>query len=226
MLRRQFNATVLAFMFSGVTATAIDAQPATYNGLVRVKSKRLKAVYLKPGADFRIYHQVMLDPVHIAFRKDWQKDYNSTRRGHAGRVTDAEMQRAVDKAAADSHDIFAKAFNGGGFPVVTAAGPGVLRVSTGLVNIQVTAPDIQTAGRSSTYASEAGQATLVVEARDSRTGELLGAAIDARLAGDNSIMMRRTTVSNRADFQRLVSDWAKISVNGLSELRSSSPVRA
>jgi hypothetical protein len=226
MLRRHFNASVLAFAFSGLAAGAADAQPATYNGLVRVKSKQLKAVYLKPGADFRAYHKVMLDPVHIAFRKDWQKDYNSTKRGHSGRVTDADMQRAVDKAAAEYRDIFAKAFTAAGYQVVTTPGPGVLRVSTGLVNVSVTAPDIQTAGRSSTYAGEAGQATLVVEARDSTTGALLGAAIDARLAGDNAIMMRRSTVSNRADFQRLVGDWARISARGLSELKSSSPVAA
>jgi hypothetical protein len=168
----------------------------------------------------------MLDPVHVAFKKGWQKDYNSTKRGHSGRVTDADMQRAVDKAVADSGDIFAKAFTAAGYPVVTAPGPGVLRVSTALVNISISAPDIPTAGRSSVYSSEAGSATLVVEARDSTTGALLGAAMDARLVGDNSIMMRRTTVSNRADFQRVVSDWARISARGLGELKAASPVNA
>jgi hypothetical protein len=226
MLRRQFNTSVLAVVFSGGFAAVADAQPATYNGLVRVKSKRLRAVYLKPGADFRVYHKVMIDPTHVAFKKDWKRDYNSTKRGHAGRVTDADMQRAVDRAVGESSNIFAQAFTKGGYAVVTSPGPGVLRVSTALVNITVTAPDIQTAGRSSTFAGEAGQATLVVEARDSVSGELLGAAIDARLAGDNSIGMRRTTVSNRADFQRLIGDWARISVNGLGELKSTSPVNA
>jgi hypothetical protein len=37
--------------------------------------------------------------------------------------------------------------------------------------------------------------------------------------------MRRNSVTNRADFRRLVDDWAKISVRGLNELKASSPVK-
>ena len=135
------------------------------------------------------------------------------------------MQKAVDQAVQSANDIFTKAFTDGGYQVVTTPGPDVLRVSTGLVNIRVTSPDVNTAGRSSSYSGEAGQATLVVEARDSQSGALLGRAMDARLAGDSSIMMRRTTVSNRSDFRNLVKDWAKISVSGLAELKTLSPIK-
>ena len=223
MHRRQFTTSVLAALaFLGPIAAAADTVPA--DGLVKVKSKRLKAVYLKPGADFRVYHKVLLEPTQVAFRKGWQREYNSSTR--ARRVTDTDLQRAVDSGVADASGIFAKAFTDGGWAVVTAPGRDVLKVRTGLVNISVSAPDIQTAGRSRTYANEAGQATLVVEVWNSSTGTLLGRALDARLAGDNTIMMMRNSVTNRADFRRLVGDWAKISVRGLNELKASSPVRA
>src|SRR5436190_362149 len=80
--------------------------------------------------------------------------------------------------AAKATDIFTKAFNEGGYPVVAAPGPDVLRVRVAVMNITVTAPEAQTAGRSRSYAEEAGYATLVVEVRDSVTGAILGRAVD------------------------------------------------
>jgi hypothetical protein len=226
MHRRHFITTVLAALALAATSGAVAAKPpATSDNLVQVKSKTLRAVYLLPGADFRVYTKVMLDPTEVAFAKDWQRDYNRMKRGASGRISDADMTRAVNDAVGNASDIFAKAFTAGGYAVVTTPGPDVLRVRTGLVNIHVNAPDTRSAGRTSTYSDTTGSATLVVEARNSTTGAVLGRAVDARLAGDNTIMMRRTSVSNRADFQRLVTDWAKISVRGLGELKRLSPIR-
>src|SRR5262245_11029369 len=45
-------------------ATAAKA-PDTWDGLIKVKSKRADAVYLQPGADFRPYTKVMLDPTEV-----------------------------------------------------------------------------------------------------------------------------------------------------------------
>jgi hypothetical protein len=81
-----------------------------------------------------------------------------------------------------------------------------------------------TAGRSSTYSGEAGQATLVIEARDSVSGALLGRAVDTQVAGDSSIFINRTRVSNRADFRALAKNWAKNTVRGLQELKERSPI--
>jgi hypothetical protein len=39
------------------------------------------------------------------------------------------------------------------------------------------------------------------------------------------MMTWRTSVSNRGDFRDQVQDWANISVRGLSELKSLSPIR-
>ena len=60
------------------------------------------------------------------------------------------------------------------------AGPDTLRVSAAIVNLYVTAPDTMSAGRSRTYTANSGQMTLVVELRDSVTGELLARAVDTQ----------------------------------------------
>lgn len=92
-----------------------------------------------------------------------------------------------------------------------------------MIDLDVTAPDKMTAGRSRSYAGQAGFATLVVEAMDSVSGAILGRTVDSRVAGDNSYMMNRNTVTNRSDFRRVAETWAKASVNGLNELKALSP---
>lgn len=217
--------TFAAAMGLLVLAAPASAQkpPATWDGLVQVPSKRLDLVYLQPGADFRPYSKVMLEPTEVAFRKNWQRDYNRETRSVSGRISERQMEDAITGGVAAASDIFAKAFTNGGYTVVTTPGPDVLKVRTGVVNITLNAPDVQTAGRSYSFANEAGSATLFVEARDSETGAILGRAVDQRWAGDNRTSWR-TSASNRADFRDLVEEWAKTTIKGMAELKALSPV--
>jgi hypothetical protein len=218
----------LALAAATLPATAPAAlaapMPPNWDGLVQVRSKRMRYVYLLPGADFRTYHKVMLDPTEIAFRKNWQRDFNRTTRELSGRVTDAQVKKVIDEGGQAAGAIFAKAYAEGGYPVVGAAGPDVLRIRTAIINLSVNAPDRMTAGRSRSFAGEAGYATLVIEARDSMTGALLGRAVDPRVAGDNTVAMMRNSVTNRGDFRMLGLQWAKAGVNGLNELKRLSPI--
>ena len=221
MKRLLVTAAIAIGMLSG---TGHAKAPATWDGLVQVKSKRLDLVYLQPGADFRGYTKVMIEPTEVAFAKNWQRDYNSSTRGLSTRISDTEVQRTINEAVKSASAIFAKAWTKGGYSVVDAPGPDVMRVKTGVVNIWVNAPDRPTAGRSYSFSGEAGRATLFVEARDSTTGALLGRAVDQRIVGDN-LMAWRTSVSNRGDFRDQVQRWAEISVRGMAELKTLSPVR-
>jgi hypothetical protein len=204
--------------------TAVAKAPTTWDGLTQVKSKRLDLVYLQPGADFRAYSKVIIEPTEVAFAKNWQRDYNRSTRALSSRVSDTEIQRTLSEAVKAASDIFVQSWTKGGYAVVDAPGPDVMRVKTGVVNIYLNAPDRPTAGRSYTFSEEAGRATLFVEARDSTTGELLGRAVDQRVIGDNMTLWR-TSVSNRADFRDQVQHWADISVRGMSELKALSPIK-
>lgn len=208
---------------AGVQPAAAAKAPTTWDDLVRVRSKKLKYVYLLPGADFRAYKRVMLDPIQIAFAKNWKREYNNTVMGLDGRVDDGDIKRVVERGGKGAMDIFTEAYNQGGFPVVTDGAEDVLRISAAVINLRVNAPDIRT-GRSRTFSEEAGQATFVVEARDSITGAILGRAVDSRIAGDDSMATWRTTVTNRSDFRQVGKAWAKYAVEGLKELQALSPV--
>ena len=223
-MKRLASITVVYAAAMLVAAPVAAKAPTSWDGLVQVKAKRLDLVYLQPGADFRGYTKVMLAPTELAFEKNWRRDYNSSTRSLSSRISDGDIQEALKKGVVAADDIFADAWTKAGYTIVNEPGPDVLRVSTGIVNIRVSAPDQPTAGRSYNFAGEAGSATLFVEARDSLTGALLGRAVDQKIAGDNSAAWR-TSSSNRADFRAMVERWAATSVHGIDELKSLSPVQ-
>lgn len=223
MKRRKLMAAAILL---SVIASPVAAQkfPVEWDGLRRVESKRMDLVYLQPGADFRGYTKVIVEPTEVSFRKDWARDYNRGSRDLGGRISDRDVQDAISKGVVAASDIFIDAWKKGGYAVVNQPGPDVLRVSTAVANISVTAPEVRTSARSRSFSDEAGQATLVLEVRDSLTGALLGRAIDQSIVGDNSVAWR-TKTSNRADFRAVVEDWARDGVRGMNELKALSPIR-
>jgi uncharacterized protein DUF3313 len=205
------------------STAAVAKAPATWDGLVQVKSKKLALAYLLPNADFRAYSKVMFDPPEVAFSKNWQRDYNRSTSTLGSRITDKDMKEAVDGAKKSLSQVFPDRFTQEGYQVVTEPGPDVLRLSLAIIDLQVDAPEQNMPGRSRTYSVDAGEATFAIEARDSLTGQLLGRAVDRREAGEGP-SYRRTYSSNIADFEALFDTWARIAARGLNELKSTSPV--
>lgn len=220
MARRLVASALLGWALIA-SSVANSAPPVEWDGLQRVPSKRFDLVYLQPGANFRNYTKVMIQPTEVAFRKNWRRDYNSGTRDLGGRVSDRDVEEAVAKGVQAATDIFRNTWSKRGYAVVDSPGPDVLKVTTGVLNISVSAPDVRTSARSRTFANEAGHATFFVELRDSMTGALLGRAVDSKVAGDNTAGWR-TSVSNRSDFRQIVEEWAEDSVRGLTALKNAS----
>jgi hypothetical protein len=218
-------AALCAVFALGGTVLGKD-MPDNWDGLVRVKPKRMDAAYVAPGTDFRTYTKVMLDPAQVAFKKDWMRDVNDDNVGISNDLTEEDAQK-IQAAARDGLDqVFKETFEKAGIQVVTTPGTDVLRLSPGIANLYINAPDTMSAGRSRTYVTEAGEATFVLEARDSTSGALLGRVFDRRETRQSSGVQWATSVSNRSDFKVLFQTWAKICVKGMEELKANSPVPA
>jgi hypothetical protein len=197
-----------------------------WDGLVEVKPKRLDAVFLLPGADFREYTKVMMDPVEVAFEKDWAKDYNRDAMTLSQRLEPADLER-ISEAARDAFtEVFTEEYKKAGLEIVTDPAPNVLRLRPGVVDLYIVAPDQMTSGRSRTYTMEAGRATLFLEARDSTTGALLGRALDRRETRNTGRVQISNSVTNLSDFKALFRQWADISIKGFEALKELSPVPA
>ena len=217
-------AASLLSLFAGV-ALGADPSAESWDGLVEVKSKRLDVVFLAPGADFRRYTKLMVDPTQTAFHKDWMKSQND-RRDISRKVDDEHAKEILEAARTNFADVFTEEFGKGGYTIVDQPGPDVLRVTPGVLNLYVNAPDVITAGRSRSYTANAGEATMVLELRDSRTNALLGRVVDQRQTHESLGMQMSNSVTNRADFRMLFKSWATACVKGLEMLKSLSPLPA
>jgi len=207
-------------------APAPSGIPATTEGLVKVPSKRLGAVYLRPGADFRAYTKIMIDPVQVSFRPGWLKDINSSR-GVAARMSEQDAQQIAAAMRSGFADIFAATFKAKGYEIVTAPAPDVLRIAAEVANVYISAPNPMGGGAGTrTYTVEAGEATLALAGRDSTTGAVLGIAVDRRTTGGAGHATLATSTSNRFEFEELFRDWSLACVRGLDQLKARSPLTA
>jgi len=212
----------LALMMVALPANA--QQPASaenWDGLVEVNARQIDAAFLLPGADFRPFTKVMLDQPQVAFRQNWMRDMNRSR-SMSRRVTESDAVRIQETVSASTIDIFTRAFTDAGFEVVTRPGPDVLRVGTAVVNLFVNAPDTMSAGRSTTFTTNAGEATLIVEARESDTNALLARLIDRRET--RGIPGPTNRVTNTSEFRSLATTWSRIAATRLTTLKEISPV--
>jgi hypothetical protein len=194
---------------SAPTVSAKEAPPQTTpEGLVLQKSTKSRVVYLKPGATFDQFNRVAILDVLVEFEKDWQQDYNRSRVGLEGRVSDKDVERMKAGLAAEFKKIFTEELQDkGGYQVVTTAGPDVLVLRPALVNVEVNAPDVMTAGINSTIVRSAGQMTLFLELWDSSTNTLLARVMDAA-ADPDTFAKQANRVTNTQAADRILRDWA------------------
>jgi hypothetical protein len=220
---RRFKFLLAAVVLTAAMPVAAKL-PTTWDGLVEVKGRKLEAVYLLPNANFSDYSKVILDPSQVAFQQDWRQNYNSQTISLANQITAQAVQQDIAEGEAALNKIFAQAFTKEGYQIVTAPGPGVARVGVAVVDLSITAPQSES-GFGANYGVDAGQATLIIEVRDSVTNQLLGRGLDRRAAGaDEGDGFPRNAVTNRDDFEQLFQTWATIAAKGLTELRASSPI--
>ena len=209
---------------AGAMAHAQSSSASDNDGLVLVKSKMLDKAWLLPGADFRPYKKVLLKEAEVAFQKNWVRDMNSNRASLAAKVTDADALKIVEVARTGFNEIWAETFKSNGWEVVTAPGADVLQVRPAVINLYVNAPAAATSGATRVYTVEAGEATLLLEVRDSRTGTPLGRFADRRQTMNSGRAQMTDSVTNRAQFGSLFQNWATIAAKGLKELQASSPL--
>ncbi len=203
--------TLLVFSIVSLGGAAFAAPygapgPAMPDGLIAVQSSTLDKLYLRPNANLATYRRVMIDPVQVEFQKEWLRRMNDPR--YVARLRPEDVQRVADETTANVARIVADAFRARGYEIATAPGPDVLRLSPRVTELYVNAPDIYPPGKTRSFTRDAGEATLVLEARDSGTGTLLATAVDHGTAQDMMRLTQATNVSNAFWFDALYRRWA------------------
>ena len=191
------------------------------DGLHLIKKSKVRVAYAKPGMTLDKYSKVKILDCFVQFQKNWERDYNMNEVGLSGRVTNMEAETIKKRLAAEFNKVFTRELTKAGHEVVDEVGPDVLLLRPALINVEVSAPDIPTAGMTTTFIASAGQMTLYMEMYDSSTSTLLARVIDPEAGDSGGIAMVANRVTNMAEADRILSRWAKLLNKHLGEMKQS-----
>jgi len=176
-----------------------------YSLLKKGGEGRMNLVYVNPEMNFADYHKIMVDPVTIWFSPE----------SNLSKISPKERQELANEL----HDVIVKEFKKN-FEIVHSPQTGAMRFRVALVDAKESNPTLDTI---STYIPQArllqaaatigaetaafvGEATAEAEARDSITGELLGAVVDRR-AGTKALS--DSTFDSWGDVRRIFQKWVE-----------------
>ncbi|HNP34835.1 MAG TPA: DUF3313 family protein [Woeseiaceae bacterium] len=214
-------ATIIAGLMLAGPLCAKDTLPeTTADGLTRVPSKAVSALYWKDGATLAEYDKVMILEAPVAFRKNWMRDQNRDAIDLSNRINQSDMDRIKSKLSQAFKDEFTKVLQKGGYTVVDKAGEGVLLLRPAIINLDVSAPDTQRSmGVSRTFTASAGSMELYMELYDSLTSSKIGEVADAQGGNDAGHFQVSNSVTNKAEAERILRKWAQLLVNALDEAK-------
>ena len=210
---------IFSFTLMSPALAKKDLPAVNDEGMILVKDSELATVYTDPDADLSIYNRVMLLDATVAFKKNWKRDQN---RGNPLRVKDRDMVKIQEEVAQTFREVFTKELVDAGYAMAEEPAEDVLLVKPAIVDLDVSAPDIQSSTLTRSYAESAGEMTLNLELFDSLTDDKIAKATDRKRDNYRGYMEWRTSVSNRADARRMMTAWAKALTSALDEARASS----
>ena len=209
-------AALLLFSFTAAAQKKELDEAASYDGLQQVKIKGIDLAYALPGATLASYKQVLVEPVSVAFAKNW----NPTKTGSRFNLSTEDIEQIRSNVAKIVYDEFIDELKKGGYTVATGPGPDVLDVRPAIIRLYVSAPDVMTPGRSRTYTTSAGEMTLLAELADSETGQVIARVLDRYEARNTGTFRLSSSVSNGSEVQIAASNWAKILRKALDSAKS------
>jgi hypothetical protein len=175
----------------------------TEDGLHRIDGGTLARAWARPGLDLGGYSKILLLPAEMTFRE--VKDPGL--RHDASEFPIDEKQR--EKLRSTIHDVFvAELGKSKRFALTDQAGPGVLEIRGAIVDVVSHVPK-EPIGRSAIFVKSLGEATLVVELRDSQTHQVLARAMDRR-AAEQAFPTRANSVTTLADVHNAAERWANL----------------
>jgi hypothetical protein len=195
---------------ASVAVQSAQAEEGTspFDNLVAVDDAQLAAAFIDPNADFSVFKRAMILDTFVSFRSGWERDQ---RRGtRSSRISARDIERIKTRVSELFNSVLIESLEADdGFEIVSEPDYDVLLIRAAIIDLDVTAPDTSSAGRSRTYTADSGAATLYIELYDSVSGQIIGRAIDRQAARNPGSMMRWSNrASNTADARRVFLGWA------------------
>jgi hypothetical protein len=193
-----------------------DDEEITHDGLYLVDKSVADKVWVKPDLDLTGYTKLMVAPAGVAYRKlDPVSTFQADRESEfpVQEENKARFEQIIREEFTEELEKLER------YDVVTEAGPDVLLLVGGLIDVvSFVPPDLDSAkyGRGGVYLESVGSAVLVIELRDSQSGEVLLRAADGR-AAESPFAFEANSVTVWSEVRRLAQYWAGLLVDRLNE---------
>lgn len=203
-----------------------DAE-VTADGLHRVKNPAFGAAWAKPDADFAAYDKLILDLVSVSYKRE-PRGATHQRTGSNFVLTEEQMENLKRRFRGAFEEELSKSEH---YELVETPGPRVLRANAAIIDLVVTVPPQSSVGRETVYTSSTGEMTLLMELRDSLSGEILARVADRRearsagSAGGNTLYYSGPGANTYATRQ-IFRGWAQILRARLDQFHQLQPTQS
>jgi len=171
------------------------------DGLAKVPSKYFGAAFIRPGADFSRYQELLVSGSELAFktpdRAKQQFPLSSEQKDRFRQLLDTQF--AAELGSLDN------------LQLTNAVGPNTLAVQVRVQDILATVPPnaVGKSGWGSLSLRALGEATLVIELSDSESGEILARVYDRRAIEGVAIAQDPSApVTRWEDVEDMCEQWA------------------
>lgn len=219
-MQRLISLAAVLVVAGCATDPSIQSGPnaeTTFDGLVRIDNARFAGAWIDPDVDLKKYTKIIPGGAEFEFRNVQKMSASTARRTNEKEfwISDTNKQRLVDTVTEVFTEELQKSEH---FTVTDEPGPDALIIVGGLHDIVSQVPP-QDVGRSEVWLRSVGEATLVIELRDSLSNEVVYRAVERRaaeLAGNQ--MIRANTATTWAEVRRWARRWAVRLREGLDSI--------
>ncbi|PCJ86473.1 MAG: hypothetical protein COA54_08565 [Thiotrichaceae bacterium] len=205
---------VFAAALTGCQTTAPTIQSSSdaeqsFDGLHKVDNSKADEVWARPDFDLSGYTKIMLADTGVEYRQVKNRGRTRLERSKTGPfiIDDdnrAKFETLINTAFKEEMQEIEK------FSIVDKKGPDVLLISSSLLDVISYVPPDAVGSRSHIFLSNVGDATLVLELRDSETSTILARSVDRRSAETIGHQFKvSNSVTNATEVKRLIRFWAR-----------------
>lgn len=183
--------------------SAMASENYNFEGLEKVDAYGLDIAFIRPGVNFRSYTGLILDAPELAFR-------TPDRASKEVALTQAQKSIFRDAMAQQFQAELAKLEN---MKLVEETGPDILRLKVRVQDIsaKVLPQSAGAGGWSNVLLDAVGEATLVLELRDSESDEILARGVDARAVEGGAMRQQGgVTATTWSEVEELCKRWASV----------------
>ena len=231
-VRARLSVAALAAALTLAGAGAAPKQPriqtganaeVTADGLVRVDKSVVDAAWVKPDFDLTPYTKLMIASQGVSYKK--LKPVSGTTFGNRSNGQSAFTVKEESKTEFNKilKEEFVKELSKlERYLIVDKAGPDVLLLVGGVIDVESNVPPYLDApslagAAGGIYLTSIGQATLVIELRDSQSNEVLARAGDRR-AAESPFVINVNSVTGWSQVRLLAQSWASLVRERLEEI--------